>query len=219
MLCRRLSEETAATRSDALFLDIVPRMGGAAATTLAPTLPVKDARVPSGFVPRQPSLEDAYALLTFPRAPKTANRLASPPSDVSGTLAASADDTAERPVVIRADGIARKFGNFVAVADTSFEVRRGEIFGLLGPNGAGKTTTFRMLCGLLVPSKGQIEVAGYDLRTAKAGARARIGYVHRSFPSTANCLSSRTCGISDAATAFSAKRCRTALMLRSKISA
>lgn len=78
MLCRRLSEETAATRSDALFLDIVPRMGGAAATTLAPTLPVKDARVPTGFVPRQPSLEDAYALLTFPRAPKTANRLASP---------------------------------------------------------------------------------------------------------------------------------------------
>lgn len=152
MLCRRLSEETAATRSDA--------------------------RVPTGFVPRQPSLEDAYALLTFPRAPKTANRLASPPSDVSDT---SADDTAERPVVIRADGIARKFGNFVAVADTSFEVRRGEIFGLLGPNGAGKTTTFRMLCGLLVPSKGQIEVAGYDLRTAKAGARARIGYVAQKF--------------------------------------
>lgn len=187
MLCRRLSEETAATRSEALFLDIVPRMGGAAATTLAPTLPVKDARVPSGFVPRQPSLEDAYALLTFPRAPKTANRLASPPSDVSDTSAASAasaasaDDTAERPVVIRADGIARKFGNFVAVADTSFEVRRGEIFGLLGPNGAGKTTTFRMLCGLLVPSKGQIEVAGYDLRTAKAGARARIGYVAQKF--------------------------------------
>ena len=178
MLCRRLSEETAATRSDALFLDIVPRMGGAAATTLAPTLPVKDARVPTGFVPRQPSLEDAYALLTFPRAPKTANRLASPPSDVSDT---SADDTAECPVVIRADGIARKFGNFVAVADTSFEVRRGEIFGLLGPNGAGKTTTFRMLCGLLVPSKGQIEVAGYDLRTAKAGARARIGYVAQKF--------------------------------------
>ena len=213
MLCRRLSEETAATRSDALFLDIVPRMGGAAATTLAPTLPVKDARVPAGFVPRQPSLEDAYALLTFPRAPKTANRFASPPSDASDALAASADDTAERPVVIRADGIARKFGNFVAVADTSFEVRRGEIFGLLGPNGAGKTTTFRMLCGLLVPSKGQIEVAGYDLHAPA------LATLHRSFPSTANCLSSRTCGISDAATAFSAKRCRTALMLRLKISA
>ena len=171
MLCRRLSEETAATRSDALFLDIVPRMGGAAATTLAPTFPVKDARVPTGFVPR----------LTFPREPKAANRLASPPSDASVSSAASADDTAERPVVIRADGIARKFGNFVAVADTSFEVRRGEIFGLLGPNGAGKTTTFRMLCGLLVPSKGQIEVASYDLRTAKAGARARIGYVAQKF--------------------------------------
>ena len=199
MLCRRLSEETAATRSDALFLNIVPRMGGAATTTLAPTLPVKDARVPTGFVPRQPSLEDAYALLTFPRAPKTANRLASPPSDVSDT---SADDTAERPVVIRADGIARKFGNFVAVADTSFEVRRGEIFGLLGPNGAGKTTTFRMLCGLLVPSKAKLKWRATTCAPPRREHAPALAMLHRSFPSTANCLSSRTCGISDAATAF-----------------
>jgi ABC-2 type transport system ATP-binding protein len=60
-------------------------------------------------------------------------------------------------------------------------VRRGEIFGLLGPNGAGKTTTFRMLCGLLPATSGHLEVAGVNLRTARAQARARIGYVSQKF--------------------------------------
>src|SRR5690606_28379189 len=57
----------------------------------------------------------------------------------------------------------------------------GEIFGLLGPNGAGKTTTFRMLCGLLPASSGHLEVAGLNLRHARAQARARIGYVSQKF--------------------------------------
>ena len=65
------------------------------------------------------------------------------------------------------------FGDFTAVASTSFDVRRGEIFGLLGPNGAGKTTTFRMLCGLLPATSGHLEVAGVNLRTrARAGPGA-----------------------------------------------
>ena len=77
--------------------------------------------------------------------------------------------------------LVRKFGDFTAVASTSFDVRRGEIFGLLGPNGAGKTTTFRMLCGLLPATSGHLEVAGVDLRVARAKARARIGYVAQKF--------------------------------------
>jgi ABC-2 type transport system ATP-binding protein len=77
--------------------------------------------------------------------------------------------------------LVRRFGDFVAVASTSFSVRRGEIFGLLGPNGAGKTTTFRMLCGLLPASGGQLRVAGVDLRHARAQARQRIGYVSQKF--------------------------------------
>jgi ABC-2 type transport system ATP-binding protein len=75
----------------------------------------------------------------------------------------------------------RRFGDFIAVASTSFDVARGEIFGLLGPNGAGKTTTFRMLCGLLPATSGHLEVAGLNLRTARAQARGRIGYVSQKF--------------------------------------
>ncbi|ARP89218.1 ABC transporter ATP-binding protein [Bordetella genomosp. 9] len=83
--------------------------------------------------------------------------------------------------VIEVKDLVRKFGDFTAVDRTTFSVSRGEIFGLLGPNGAGKTTTFRMLCGLLPASGGSARVAGMDLRTARAQARARIGYVSQAF--------------------------------------
>ena len=86
----------------------------------------------------------------------------------------------EEPAV-RVQQLVKRFGAFVAVDHISFEVERGEIFGLLGPNGAGKTTTFRMLCGLLPPSGGQLHVAGADVRTASASARARLGYVAQKF--------------------------------------
>ena len=83
--------------------------------------------------------------------------------------------------VINVNELVRKFGAFTAVDRLSFSVRRGEIFGLLGPNGAGKTTTFRMLCGLLPATSGTLRVAGFDLRTARASARQRIGYVAQKF--------------------------------------
>jgi ABC-2 type transport system ATP-binding protein len=77
--------------------------------------------------------------------------------------------------------LTRRFGDFVAVQRVSFSVRPGEVFGLLGANGAGKTTTFRMLCGLLPASSGQVRVAGVDLRHAAARARGRIGYMSQRF--------------------------------------
>jgi len=83
--------------------------------------------------------------------------------------------------VIEVKDLVRKFGNFVAVANTTFSVRRGEVFGLLGPNGAGKTTTFRMLCGLLPATSGLLRVAGVDLRRARAPARRHVGYVSQKF--------------------------------------
>ncbi|HEX4050559.1 MAG TPA: ATP-binding cassette domain-containing protein [Steroidobacteraceae bacterium] len=82
---------------------------------------------------------------------------------------------------VRVADLVKRFGAFVAVDHIRFEVQRGEIFGLLGPNGAGKTTTFRMLCGLLAPSGGQLHVAGADVRRAPAAARARLGYVAQKF--------------------------------------
>ncbi len=84
-------------------------------------------------------------------------------------------------VVVKVDDLVRKFGDFTAVDHVSFEVHRGEIFGLLGPNGAGKTTTFRMLCGLLGATGGTLEVAGVDVRQARASARQRLGYVAQKF--------------------------------------
>ncbi len=101
--------------------------------------------------------------------------------------APSLEEGAQRPeaerhdVVISVSGLDRRFGDFYAVRGLSFDVHRGEIFGLLGANGAGKTTTFRMLCGLLPPSAGQLSVAGVDLRHAAAKARARIGYMSQKF--------------------------------------
>lgn len=86
-----------------------------------------------------------------------------------------------RNVNIIVKNLVRKFGDFTAVSNTSFEVHEGEIFGLLGPNGAGKTTTFKMLCGLLPATSGFLSVAGVNLRQARTQARAHIGYVAQKF--------------------------------------
>ena len=84
-------------------------------------------------------------------------------------------------VAVRVRKLARKFGNFTAVDHISFDVQRGAIFGLLGPNGAGKTTTFRMLCGLLPATDGELHIAGANVRNARAAARAHLGYVAQKF--------------------------------------
>jgi len=93
----------------------------------------------------------------------------------------STTTSAGEEVVVRVHNLVRKFGAFTAVDHISFDVRRGSIFGLLGPNGAGKTTTFRMLCGLLPATDGELHVAGADVRHARAEARAHVGYVAQKF--------------------------------------
>ncbi len=82
---------------------------------------------------------------------------------------------------VEARGLTKRFGDFTAVHDNSFTIRRGEIFGLLGPNGAGKSTTFKMMCGLLKPTRGVGRVAGIDLRRAAGRARNRLGYMAQKF--------------------------------------
>ena len=80
-----------------------------------------------------------------------------------------------------ADRLTKRFGNFTAVNEVSFEIERGEVFGFLGPNGAGKSTTIRMLCGLLVPTAGGAQVAGFDVATHGEQVRANIGYKSQQF--------------------------------------
>ena len=82
---------------------------------------------------------------------------------------------------IVAENLTRRFGNFTAVNNISFDVRRGEIFGFLGPNGSGKTTTIRMLLGLLHPTSGSATVLGYDIVRNSATLRRRVGYVSQRF--------------------------------------
>ena len=91
------------------------------------------------------------------------------------------NEMTERHVEISVSHLVRKFGDFTAVANTSFTVQRGEVFGLLGPNGAGKTTTFRMLCGLLPVTSGDLRVAGVDVVKSRTAARSNFGYVAQKF--------------------------------------
>lgn len=115
-------------------------------------------------------LEDAFVSLLFSRSAR--HRI---------PLVSQRDRPDREAPVVEVKNLYRYFGGFAAVKNVNFSVRRGEIFGLLGANGAGKSTTFRMLCGLLPASSGTLHVAGVDLRTATASARARIGYVSQKF--------------------------------------
>ncbi|MCZ6535590.1 MAG: ATP-binding cassette domain-containing protein [Chloroflexi bacterium] len=78
--------------------------------------------------------------------------------------------------------LTKYYGNFLAIEDVSFEVKKGEIVGFLGPNGAGKTTTMRIITGFLPPSSGTAAVAGYDLVDKSRQARAHIGYLPETVP-------------------------------------
>jgi ABC-2 type transport system ATP-binding protein len=124
------------------------------------------------LVPVAPRLEDAFVDL-----------LGGGP----GGDSVLADRLPERPAggdrdrVIVAEGLTRRFGEFVAADDISFTVPRGEIFGLLGPNGAGKSTTFKMLCGLLTPTRGRAALMGLDLTRRGSEARSRLGYMAQKF--------------------------------------
>ena len=86
-------------------------------------------------------------------------------------------DTLAKTALIDAQHLVKKFGDKTAVADVSFQVCGGEIFGFLGPNGAGKTTTIKMLVGLLQPTSGTARVGGYDVMASPVLAKAASGYV------------------------------------------
>ncbi len=121
-------------------------------------------------IPAPPRFEDAFVDL-----------LGGGPGGRSKLAEATQTQTDADTHVIEARGLTKRFGDFTAAQDITFDIKRGEIFGLLGPNGAGKSTTFKMLCGLLKPTAGEGRVAGFDLRRDTAEARNRLGYMAQKF--------------------------------------
>ena len=167
--------------ADALIVDAVPK-GGAVRYIRQPDADPRalDALL-GGVAPGAAGkLEDAFMMMLRQHQDAARpRRVWRTPGGRHGAGRRAARNGGDGPVIVVRD-LVRRFGDFTAVASTSFEVARGEIFGLLGPNGAGKTTTFRMLCGLLPATSGHLEVAGLN-RTARAQARGRIGYVSQKF--------------------------------------
>lgn len=120
--------------------------------------------------PTEPRFEDAF--IDF---------LGGGPGGFSALAEKTPVVTDAHAIVVQAEGLTKKFGDFVAASDITFSIRQSEIFGLLGPNGAGKSTTFKMMCGLLRPTSGKAFVNGLDLQNAPGEARSHIGYMAQKF--------------------------------------
>ena len=84
--------------------------------------------------------------------------------------------------MIKVKNVTKKYGNFTAVDDISFEIGEGQIVGLLGPNGAGKSTTMNMITGYIEPTSGEIIVDGYDIDKKAKKAKQQIGYMPEGTP-------------------------------------
>ena len=84
--------------------------------------------------------------------------------------------------MIEVNNLTKYYGNYPAVENVSFEVRKGEILGFLGPNGAGKTTTMRIITGFMPPTSGTVKVAGYHVVDQSLQARKYIGYLPETVP-------------------------------------
>src|ERR1700687_5126013 len=95
----------------------------------------------------------------------------------------SAVISAERSYAIQVQNIVKKYGDFTAVNDVSFNVEEGEIFGLLGPNGAGKSTLIRMMTTLIPITSGSARIAGHDVTTDPDDARRSIGVIPQALTS------------------------------------
>lgn len=83
--------------------------------------------------------------------------------------------------IVEIEKLTKVFGQFTAVDEVTFSVRKGEIFGFLGPNGSGKSTTIKMLCGLLAPTSGKATVNGMDIYKRSEEIKSHIGYMSQKF--------------------------------------
>ena len=123
----------------------------------------------------EPELEDAFIALLRQR------KLVDQDADSEFLIKQNNKSHAGNGLAIEANGLTRNFGKFRAVDQVNFQVKQGEIFGLLGANGAGKTTVIKMLTGILLPTGGEGQVAGADMRRAGQAIKERIGYMSQAF--------------------------------------
>ena len=96
-------------------------------------------------------------------------------------MRAGQDKAPDLELTVEADNLEKKYGNFYAVKNNTFKIKKGEIFGLLGPNGAGKSTSFKMMCGLAKPTSGTARIMGTDIIKHPAKARSNLGYMAQKF--------------------------------------
>lgn len=118
----------------------------------------------------EPTLEDAFVRLS---GADEQSQQALPP--------ASNKSKKNGELVITTRGLTARFGDFTAVDKVDLDVQAGEIIALVGPNGAGKTTLIKLLCGLLAPTAGELQVAGVDVRRKPAAIRSKVGYMSQAF--------------------------------------
>jgi ABC-type transport system involved in cytochrome c biogenesis ATPase subunit len=91
-------------------------------------------------------------------------------------------DNADPDIMIEADGLSKYYGDFIAVENLNFTIRKGEVVAFLGPNGAGKSTTMKMLTGYLAPSSGSAKVCGLEVAGNRNAVANRIGYLPENGP-------------------------------------
>ncbi|MGV2130826.1 ribosome-associated ATPase/putative transporter RbbA [Agrobacterium vitis] len=154
---------TAYMEEAARFDWLVAMYGGRTVATGSPDLVLSSTNTAT--------LDDAFIAL-MPEEKRTAHRLVehAPPRVLDGTEFA-----------IEANGLTKHFGDFTAVDNVSFRIRRGEIFGFLGSNGCGKSTTMKMLTGLLPSSGGTAKLFGMPVDPRDIDVRRRVGYVSQAF--------------------------------------
>jgi len=104
-----------------------------------------------------------------------------PPGCRYGSSSPRKNEVMDSAPAIRARGLSKRFGTLLAVDRVDLTVPRANVYGFLGPNGSGKSTAIRMLCGLLTPSAGEIEVLGFDIPRQAEALRRKIGYMTQKF--------------------------------------